>query len=211
MQDTAVIRSPAPGWHWTSSGDATDGWRQSKYRESGWHSGVTPFHWGIAMQQAVLGNGSWNPSDTHSIRFRHRFELNSSDLERDTCHELTVRAPGDGLQVYLNGRQLELTQDAPQKKRSEFAAEVSSGLLQRGANVLAILVQPPAEFNALLLDVRLDRLAEESAEFVEKLVTERAVVCDQCSNLPGNRAACVYACPHDAALRVDAWAGLPEC
>ena len=34
-------------------------------------------------------------------------------------------------------------------------------------------------------------------------VTERAVVCDQCSNLPQGPS-CVYACPHDAALRVGA-------
>ena len=34
-------------------------------------------------------------------------------------------------------------------------------------------------------------------------VTERAAVCDQCSDLPTGPA-CVYACPHDAAVRVDA-------
>lgn len=32
---------------------------------------------------------------------------------------------------------------------------------------------------------------------------ERAVVCDQCSSLPQGPA-CVYACPHDAAFRVNA-------
>jgi Fe-S-cluster-containing hydrogenase component 2 len=34
-------------------------------------------------------------------------------------------------------------------------------------------------------------------------VTQRAAVCDQCSHLPTGPA-CVYSCPHDAALRVDA-------
>jgi len=37
-----------------------------------------------------------------------------------------------------------------------------------------------------------------------KKVTDRATVCDMCSSLPGSTPACVYACPHDAALRVDA-------
>lgn len=41
----------------------------------------------------------------------------------------------------------------------------------------------------------------ETGEVVE--VTERAVVCDQCSSLPTGPA-CVYACPHDAAVRVNA-------
>ncbi|MEQ9617355.1 MAG: cyclic nucleotide-binding domain-containing protein [Phycisphaerales bacterium] len=47
---------------------------------------------------------------------------------------------------------------------------------------------------------RAKRVAE-SGEVVE--VTDRAVVCDQCASLPTGPA-CVYACPHDAAMRVDA-------
>ena len=35
-------------------------------------------------------------------------------------------------------------------------------------------------------------------------VTQRAVVCDLCSDQSGHVPACVNACPHDAALRVDA-------
>ncbi|MCH7988793.1 MAG: 4Fe-4S binding protein [Planctomycetes bacterium] len=36
-----------------------------------------------------------------------------------------------------------------------------------------------------------------------KPISQRAVVCDLCSSLPGQSPACVYACPHDAALRVN--------
>lgn len=35
-------------------------------------------------------------------------------------------------------------------------------------------------------------------------VTQLAVVCDQCSSLADGTPSCVYACPHDAAIRVDA-------
>ena len=41
-------------------------------------------------------------------------------------------------------------------------------------------------------------------EVREKLVTDRAVVCDLCSTLSGQTPACVRACPHDAAMRVNA-------
>lgn len=37
-----------------------------------------------------------------------------------------------------------------------------------------------------------------------KSVNERAVVCDLCSSLPKKEPSCVYACPHDAAIRVSA-------
>jgi Fe-S-cluster-containing hydrogenase component 2 len=42
-----------------------------------------------------------------------------------------------------------------------------------------------------------------------KEVTERAVVCDLCSSLPSQDPACVYACPHEAAIRVDARSEFP--
>jgi len=37
-----------------------------------------------------------------------------------------------------------------------------------------------------------------------KSVSSQAVVCDLCSSLPKQDPSCVYACPHDAALRVSA-------
>ena len=37
-----------------------------------------------------------------------------------------------------------------------------------------------------------------------KSITEQAVVCDLCSSLPSQSPSCVYACPHDAAIRVNA-------
>ncbi len=37
-----------------------------------------------------------------------------------------------------------------------------------------------------------------------KSITEQAVVCDLCSSLPSQEPSCVYACPHDAAMRVNA-------
>ena len=39
--------------------------------------------------------------------------------------------------------------------------------------------------------------------FALKTVHEKAVVCDQCSSTPSGQPSCVYACPHDAAVRVE--------
>jgi len=57
----------------------------------------------------------------------------------------------------------------------------------------------------------LEALGEEESERAKRYaetgevvnVTERAIVCDQCTSLPTGPA-CVYACPHDAAVRVNA-------
>lgn len=63
----------------------------------------------------------------------------------------------------------------------------------------SIQMHPLEEFGKDISE-RAKRVAE-SGEVVE--VTDRAVVCDQCSTLPTGPA-CVYACPHDAAIRVNA-------
>ena len=39
--------------------------------------------------------------------------------------------------------------------------------------------------------------------YVLRTVQEKAVVCDQCSSTPSGQPSCVYACPHDAAVRVE--------
>jgi hypothetical protein len=140
-------------------------------------------------------------------RFRPRPSANRQGVNR---HRLLITSQGATVEAYLNGEQLELKQDAAQKKRGLFAAEIRDKSLQKGEKVLAIAVAPPLEFGATVLDARIDTLAPESEEVEEKLVTERAVVCDQCSSLSGDRHACVYACPHEAAMRVNAWVNFPE-
>jgi Fe-S-cluster-containing hydrogenase component 2 len=93
-------------------------------------------------------------------------------------------------------------------------------LFRAGSNVLAVKLAPPPYVlgkKAVLLDLRLDEIhipnvppqMREAAEISEKLVTDLAVVCDQCSSQFGQRPACVTACPHDAASRVDARFNFP--
>ncbi len=44
---------------------------------------------------------------------------------------------------------------------------------------------------------------EATGDVEVKEVTHRAVVCDQCANSPLGTPACVYHCPHDAAIRIE--------
>ena len=39
--------------------------------------------------------------------------------------------------------------------------------------------------------------------YVLRSVQEKAVVCDQCQSTPSGKPSCVYACPHEAAIRVE--------
>ena len=64
-------------------------------------------------------------------------------------------------------------------------------------------------YGSIQMDL-LDASQELSPDLMELLgpgymlrtVQEKAVVCDQCSSTPSGEPSCVYACPHDAAIRV---------
>jgi Fe-S-cluster-containing hydrogenase component 2 len=50
---------------------------------------------------------------------------------------------------------------------------------------------------------------ETPINVVSRPVTRKAAVCDLCAEQPAGPA-CIRACPHDAAWRVDARAGMPN-
>jgi hypothetical protein len=162
------------------------------------------------MHQALSANGATGGAGKERrLYFRTRFRIDRAHRALAEKHRLLITSQGSSLEACLNGQRVGLTQDAAQKKRSQFVADIGAEMLRSGENLLAIATVPPAEFNATVLDARFDALAPESEEAEEKLVTERAVVCDQCSSLSGERHACVYACPHEAAMRVDTWVAFP--
>lgn len=215
MHDAALLPSGALGWWWTDDPEveAKANWNQPSFGETKWRAASTPFSWGLDMFLALQSNGSAGAGDRPERRlyFRARFQNDRTRCDPTDRQRLLITSQGTAIEAYMNGHRLDLTQDAPQKKRFQYVCDLEGGRIEPGENVLAISVTPPAEFGATVLDARLDTLAPASEEVEEKLVTERAVVCDQCSSLSGDRHACVYACPHDAAFRLDAWVDLPAC
>jgi hypothetical protein len=173
-----------------------------------------------------------------AILFRHAFELSKQQVRADSRFKFEVHSKGSEVRVWLNGRELALDDRVkqgrheysvpPVPKKPEKAAEAvapqppppATDFLHTGRNVVAVQVMPTAKLAEVLLRLRLDEIkkpkdipeeveASVAEEAMEKLVTHRAVVCDLCSKLPSQLPACVHACPHDAALRVDARSQFP--
>jgi hypothetical protein len=117
--------------------------------------------------------------------------------------------------VWVNGREL-LPAEKPRGARHVFTVPAGPGGLAAGANVLAVRVTllPGAEAGREpLFQARLDVVRPAGADDApgatpERPVTRKAAVCDLCAGREGGPA-CVRACAHDAAVRVDARAGLP--
>jgi hypothetical protein len=119
------------------------------------------------------------------------------------------------VRVWVNGCE-SIAAGKPRGGRNSFAVSVGATGLRAGANVLAAEVTLPLEGTTgkePLFQARLDTLLAEQSDEAPvapsgRPVTRRAAVCDLCSGQQGGPV-CVNVCPHDAARRVDARAGLP--
>src|SRR5262249_40602912 len=154
--------------------------------------------------------------DSEAICFRHAFEVNAQTIRDAEEFRLEATSVDGKATVWINGQELK-TSEKPKRGKLEYLLPRSQRLLRAGRNAGAVRAPLPAKVGDVVLELRLDEVRALSlplgispeAEVSEKAVTERAVVCDLCSSQFGQRPACVNACPHDAAWRIDARTGLP--
>ncbi|MCA9266349.1 MAG: 4Fe-4S binding protein, partial [Planctomycetales bacterium] len=208
-------------------GPATSGWSVSANRSSGDVSAdvgnpiIWDFH--LAAQAGWSGQGLTPPSAPRSWEVSHEFQVNRAQRSDYEMFRLQVSSMAHSLRLWLNGRLLELPPDAFPTRRSPAELPLPAETLRNGINRLRAEVQLAEEtvgtddvtlnFGDVLFDLRLDGLPTIDADvasmsttgrMVMDPVTQRAVVCDLCSSLPGQRPACVDQCPHEAAIRIDA-------
>jgi ferredoxin len=140
--------------------------------------------------------------------------LSDPDAEKKAKQEEIRRKQAEKKAKQPDGAESRAKQAAPSKSEEElqtkFVATIAGQLLKAGTHLLAASVSAPPKLEDIVFDLSLQRLPPEQETVKEKLVDRRAVVCDQCSTLSGARHACVYACPHEAAIRIDGWTQLPE-
>jgi Fe-S-cluster-containing hydrogenase component 2 len=219
MHDIGVIPAGTHGWRYLPAGalaaaDLADGrWTALAYNDRKWSAGRTPFPLSAAAGLGMSGEGG----PEQAVCFRHEFRL-PAEVARTTS-QFKLEVTEGATAVWVNGQELK-TEERPRQSKlgAPLAAAGIKGLaytitremnvLRPGRNVVAVKVPLPPQ-GQTILDLRLDEVRQPpgstaEVEVTEKPVTERAVVCDQCSSQYGQRPACVNACPHDAAMRVDA-------
>jgi hypothetical protein len=225
MHDLGIIPEKARGWRYRPAvGVSGEKWLRPGFNDSGWLRGVGPFYLDRELKDQLVAAGGKSPAPAGAaINFRFEFEISREMLRDNAEFKLEVISMAPSVRVWLNGEEL-TADDKPKRGRREYtlpqplvvngSATEKKVHLRRGANALAAQVTPTANASETLLQARLDpvrrpdlpegvdeRVAEE---ITEKLVTQNAVVCDLCSQQYGRVPACVNACPHDAAMRVNA-------
>jgi CRP-like cAMP-binding protein/Fe-S-cluster-containing hydrogenase component 2 len=223
MHDIGILPEASRGWRFISAAAVkSPKWFLSKFNDAPWAIGDAPFYCDRQFyDQLTSGIAPKLRSTTNTrdraVYFRLEFRLASYLARPDSQFKLELTSMDAAATLWVNGH--ELRPEKPKAGKREYALPPKSSdpatpppqqLLRAGRNVLAVRVMPNPSSTDVLFALRLDAvhkpegLAGVADEVTQKLVTERAVVCDLCSSSLGQVPACVNACPHDAALRVDA-------
>lgn len=222
MHDVGVIPAGARGWRYRA--DKSDG-SQVPNNFKNWVTGQAPFRLDKDFRESAGGPAS-------AYWFAYDFGVDSDLLLGDNAKkgtrshdfEIELFGPDCPAAVHINKRSIEIKSKYKGNSKSRLIEwPDAAGFLASGSwwqprpNTIVVRLVPPPIYYDALFDLRLDATPaatkkedeKEHVRYQQKGVQERAVVCDLCSNQPGQKPACVNACPHEAAFRVDARVNFP--
>ena len=216
MHDIGVVPQGAVGWRFRPAEGEGQAWTKPNFRDAGWAAGPAPFAVGRDFEEVAARFGD-GPSAGRRFWFRFTFTDDRGHSKGKSAFNVVVFSPDPASRVWVNGT--EVAAEGPPNKKFERTFPIPEGarLLRPGRNVVAAeasALAPTDKFKDFF-DLRIDRVQKPdvpeavASQYVEKDVTLRAVVCDMCSSQPGQVPACVNACPHDAATRVNARTEFP--
>ena len=226
MHDVGWIMEQSVDWEYCVESCASSDW-QTGGKQGEWRKSISPFTWSIDLQQDLVAINSkrWKHGDpelVEAVLFRSQFSVLTEEAVMAEFGRLTLVCESATPRVWLNGVQLELSQDARQAKRGVFEGMIESvDLVAKKKNWIAVSVAIAEDAESrrisdgdVLMSLRLDPVQSAGvityattdgvALPVVEVPTERAVVCDMCSDFHDNGPACVSQCPHEAAMRVNA-------
>jgi Fe-S-cluster-containing hydrogenase component 2/CRP-like cAMP-binding protein len=210
MHDTGIIPQNARGWRYQlASRLGAAKWTQPRFDDRAWPIAVPPFDHDRIFRER-LGVIGPLPADA-VVCFRLALDVPRAHWNKPGYFRIKLVSKAEGRQLWLNGKPM----DPSEKNSKEWYYHIEDAARQvtPGRNVIAVQMQAVAAKETLFA-LRLDRLENpqnqwgQAEQASQKAVDKFAVVCDLCSHLPSGPA-CVSACPHDAAMRVDAGVEFP--
>jgi CRP-like cAMP-binding protein len=206
MHDEGVIPGSSRGWFFI--GDAKQSMQAgAALRLANWQPVKTPVRRDRDFRRLS--------ADASVVWFGRDFDVAKELLAGDHVFELKLTAPNEQAEVFINGRKFETKEKIKRDFTRLYPMDSPNDALRPGRNQVLVRVVISADHAGDLFDLRLDSIEEakrsttQAVEYVNKSVAFRAVVCDLCSSLPGQVPSCVNACPHEAAMRVDARSNFP--
>jgi CRP-like cAMP-binding protein len=214
MHDIGIIPEEGHGWRYCPAALAGVGWNGRKPTDRHWRAGRAPFVYDVDFRASLPKTAVGGQAEA-AICFRYEFQPSAEVIHPAAQFTLEVTSTDADATVWLNGKEVPKPPEKPKRGARTYLLSQEEKWLQTGRNVLAVRATPTPGSGEALLAVRLDEVRKPSktlgltGDISEKGVQEVAVVCDLCSQQYGQRPACVNACPHDAAIRVNAMFEFP--
>ena len=212
IHDRGVIPEGCAGWQCSLPGD-------SKWQNIG--DMRPPFVNGLEFYYQKRINTPYLPHKG-PVSFALDFHLDWEEWNASGQFRISLTCPNAPSSVAINTK---LLSDDPKwgykQGRREYLVDKKDNVIRPGKNRIVATVEATGKDRETLFDLRLDGVHEaelpagvkaaegEVIDVSEKLIKQVAVVCDLCSGQWGQKPACVNACPHDAAIRIEARKGLP--
>ena len=214
MQDIGLVPNESHGWKLAAQDTLTDRpWQQPAYRDSAWLDARTPVFNNPDLAACLAAGRKSGPPE--AVCFRREFNVGFETVAAIKDYTLELTSTDETASLWINGREMQTKEKAKRGVRT-FAITREEAGLKAGRNVVAVLVKLLPGKSGPLFDLRLDEVRTPdlphgiTGDFTEKNYGKMAVVCDLCSNQRGQRPACVNACPHESAMRVDARFEFPQ-
>jgi Fe-S-cluster-containing dehydrogenase component/CRP-like cAMP-binding protein len=228
MHAIGILPKKSHGWRYRAGPEQPDklAWYDPQFNDHGWIRGPSPFYYDRELRERL-----YRPEEVHfrhsfdldsatltkGISFHLQVLslapsvtvwVNGSEVIHKPTEQGAPLKPTDkgerwNLEAYL------------MPGHSQRTIEVASAdggprpVLRLGRNVVAARVTAIGNSTDVLFELGVFQVSKPvvpgglSGEFTQDLVMNRAVVCDMCSERFGQRPACVNACPHDAAMRIE--------
>lgn len=224
MHDLGIIPEPSPGWRLARADQVKDpNWQRPDFSDQNWAEDTSPFSEDRELRELLGLRGATRLQELAGpILLRHTFHLTTSG-RTPILLRMVVQAEGP-VSVWINGRDVLRSETSCPRKElwfpsvewwprfaEGFSAQVPEPF-RKGRNVVSVQVKPETETGQPLLHLTLHEARKPESpgsEGPEMPVTHRAVTCDLCHTRIEEKPACVRACPHDAAFRLDGRFELP--
>ena len=150
---SVLVAASSEGWRFAAAADVQgDDWREAGFDDSKWTAGKSPLGYGETLISEK--EGTTIAVQGQAVLFRRTFPVEPQTIASGSKFTLRI-ASDDSATVWLNGHQIDKEDIDHEPVYWNRTIEVTSGILRKGGNLLAVQVNNKEGSSDIFLDLLL--------------------------------------------------------